>query len=97
MAVAWHLKPAGHGVHVPDAAALYLPVGHVAAVGDVEPSGHQYPAAHTPLQRKRGRVVEPPHRPGLHFTHAVWEALKEPRGQEAGFWPDSAGLLLKSR
>ena len=40
--------PAAHAVHDPAVAKLYKPVVQMAAVDDVEPATHAYPAVHDP-------------------------------------------------
>ena len=52
--------PAGHGVQDPDAAPLYVLMGHCIAVGWVDPGGHAYPAGHGPLQVDTVRLLTAP-------------------------------------
>ena len=47
-------------VHVPAAARLYVPTGHIAAVALVDPATQKYPAVQTPVQVDTVRPVEDP-------------------------------------
>jgi hypothetical protein len=58
--VAEPYNPALQNVHDPAPSKLYDPVGHIDAVGDVEPAGQLYPAVHGPEQVAAVKpVIEP--------------------------------------
>ena len=53
-------------LHPLEPATLYFPAGHTAAVGDVDPAGHAYPALHGPLHDDDCSPLVLPYRPPLH-------------------------------
>ena len=88
-------RPAAHGTHTDAPAKLYWPAGHFDAVLFKLPSGHAYPAVHSPLQLLVASRNALPKRPPGHTRHtdaplrlycpgtqADAVALVEPPGQK---------------
>ena len=59
-------RPALQLVHSPAPAREYWPAGHSNVVGDVDPAGHAYPAAHGPSHVDTFHPDELPYRPASH-------------------------------
>ena len=49
---------------------LYCPGEHAAWVGDVDPTGQEYPAVHAPLHVDDVRPADDPYDPATHEEHA---------------------------
>ena len=68
--------PAGHCEHDPDPATANLPAAHTAAVAELDPATHAYPALHSPLHPGVVSPVVAPYVPAGHG--AVHDALVSP-------------------
>ena len=86
-------RPALQFVHVPAAARLYCPAGHVTWVALMDPAGHAYPAVQFPEHAAVASADTFPKVPGGHkvhtaaptkeycpAAHATWVADVEPAG-----------------
>jgi hypothetical protein len=63
------MRLAGHWLHVPAPASLYLPPGHTAAVALVEPAAQTYPALQLPEHVAFLKPTDPPYTPAGHRLH----------------------------
>jgi hypothetical protein len=63
-------SPALQFVHVPAPAKLYVPAAHIAAVGELLPATHTYPALHCPLQLAVDSPSDAPYTPAGHTVHS---------------------------
>jgi hypothetical protein len=78
-------RPAGHPVHAGAPPRLNCPAGHRAAVADVDPATHAYPAVQYPVHRAEARPVVAPYVPAGHLVHAAALAvLYCPTGHTVG-------------